>query len=268
MRNATVLHDQQAIGPGMASFRLGSGPTLLYLPGLASHHRLPTGVERRIEVGLVRRYAADRQVWWLQRRQGLPGGTTMADIADDYAAVLREWDAGPVDVLGFSTGGSVALQLAADHPEVVRRLVIVSSAARLEPAGADQQRRIGELLHEGDRRAAAADLLSLVGGSPLARRGLAGLGWLVGPALIGPDSADMQATIQAEDRFDLTGRLPGMSTPTLVVGGERDRFYGADAFRRTAAGLPHGRLLMRPDQGHVGALTSAGSASAVVDWLG
>jgi pimeloyl-ACP methyl ester carboxylesterase len=39
------------------------------------------------------------------------------------AAGIRRWFAEPIDVLGVSTGGSVALQVAADHPEVVRRPV-------------------------------------------------------------------------------------------------------------------------------------------------
>ncbi|MEV4899445.1 LuxR C-terminal-related transcriptional regulator, partial [Nonomuraea sp. NPDC055795] len=45
---------------------------------------------------------------------------------------------GPVDVLGMSSGGSLALQLAADHPEAVRRVVRVSefvAALRTVAAG-------------------------------------------------------------------------------------------------------------------------------------
>ena len=36
-----------------------------------------------------------------------------------------------VDVVGTSTGGSIAQQLAADHPETVRRLALLSTACRL-----------------------------------------------------------------------------------------------------------------------------------------
>ncbi|WP_281964870.1 alpha/beta fold hydrolase [Serinicoccus marinus] len=49
----------------------------------------------------------------------------MADLSDDVAAVLDTLGVeGPVDVLGWSAGGNVALQLAMDHPGRVRRLVL------------------------------------------------------------------------------------------------------------------------------------------------
>lgn len=55
----------------------------------------------------------------------------MSDIAG-YLAEAIEHDVGEaVRLQGTSTGGSVALQLAIDHPDLVRRLVVVASAYRL-----------------------------------------------------------------------------------------------------------------------------------------
>ena len=50
--------------------------------------------------------------------------------ADGVAALLEELAVGPVDVLGFSNGGQVAMQLAIRHPEAVRRLVVASAPFR------------------------------------------------------------------------------------------------------------------------------------------
>jgi pimeloyl-ACP methyl ester carboxylesterase len=52
---------------------------------------------------------------------------SLIDMGDDLAAVLRELGYGQVDVMGYSMGGGVAFQLAAQHPERVRRLVLVSA---------------------------------------------------------------------------------------------------------------------------------------------
>lgn len=48
-------------------------------------------------------------------------------IADDLAALLKRLGRAKVDVLGYSFGGCVALRLAAQHPALVRRLVLVSA---------------------------------------------------------------------------------------------------------------------------------------------
>lgn len=51
---------------------------------------------------------------------------SMLDQGDDLAAVLEQLGYPRVDVLGFSMGAGVAFRLAVQHPERVRRLVLVS----------------------------------------------------------------------------------------------------------------------------------------------
>lgn len=48
-------------------------------------------------------------------------------IADDVAALLKHAGRSKVDVFGYSFGGCVALRLAIQHPQTVRRLVLVST---------------------------------------------------------------------------------------------------------------------------------------------
>jgi pimeloyl-ACP methyl ester carboxylesterase len=47
-------------------------------------------------------------------------------MADDTAALLEQLHVRDADVLGFSSGGRVALELAVRHPSLVRRLIICS----------------------------------------------------------------------------------------------------------------------------------------------
>lgn len=46
---------------------------------------------------------------------------TMAELAAEHAVALRDAFAAPVDLVGTSTGGSIAAQLSADHGELVGR---------------------------------------------------------------------------------------------------------------------------------------------------
>lgn len=54
--------------------------------------------------------------------------------ADDVAALLRHLGVAQADLLGFSNGASVALQVAIRHPELVRKLVFASAMTRRDGA--------------------------------------------------------------------------------------------------------------------------------------
>jgi pimeloyl-ACP methyl ester carboxylesterase len=52
---------------------------------------------------------------------------SLVDMGNDAAGVLKKLGYDKVDVLGYSMGGGVAFQFAAQHPEMVRRLALVST---------------------------------------------------------------------------------------------------------------------------------------------
>jgi pimeloyl-ACP methyl ester carboxylesterase len=252
--------------PGVPFFRVGAGRPLVVLPGLGAPHELPRRFERAAEEGPLRAFASSREVWWIGRRPGLPRTTTMAGLAADTAEALGRFG-GPVDILGVSTGGSVALQLAADHPHLVHRLVLVAAGCRLGPRGKQGQRAVLARLDAGDRRGAGAEMVRLVGMRPVARQLEGWIGWLAGPWMLHRATGDLAAMILAEDGFDLTGRLGGITTPTLVVGGDEDAPYGPEVFRETAEGLPHGHLRLYAGRGHVGVQRTPGFAQDVLAFL-
>jgi pimeloyl-ACP methyl ester carboxylesterase len=173
------------IGKGMAYLRLGDGPPLVFPPGLSAHHRPPQGLDRWVQVKEIKPFGRHHETWWLQRPVGLKRDITMSDLATNYAHALAEQFDGPVDVLGHSTGGSVALQLAADHPSVVRRLVLVSAGCRLGPAGRDAQLKVAGLLRRDKPRQAGAVVMSMLATRPVSRQAMACVGWILGAAVMG-----------------------------------------------------------------------------------
>src|SRR5256712_757247 len=52
---------------------------------------------------------------------------SLVDMGNDMAGVLKKLGSHKVDVLGYSLGGGVAFQFAAQHPDMVRRLALVST---------------------------------------------------------------------------------------------------------------------------------------------
>ncbi|MEP7285200.1 MAG: alpha/beta hydrolase [Chloroflexota bacterium] len=52
---------------------------------------------------------------------------TIEAMADDVAALIKQLGFEQTDVMGYSLGGAVALQTTIRHPELVRKLVVVST---------------------------------------------------------------------------------------------------------------------------------------------
>src|SRR3989442_13210524 len=52
---------------------------------------------------------------------------SLVDMGNDMAGVLKKLGYDKVDVLGYSLGGGVAFRFAAQHPDMVRRLPLVST---------------------------------------------------------------------------------------------------------------------------------------------
>jgi len=257
--------------PGGVPFvATGAGPPLLVLAGLMPEAGIPRGITWVSARATIQPFAHRRTAYWVNRRRGLEPGTTIADLARELAHAIDGAFRGPVDVVGISTGGSLALQLALDHPGTVRRLVVASAAARLDGEGSRSQREAADVARAGDRRAVYRLLARevLPEGSSF-ERVIGGFLWLAGPLLFpaAGDLSDLVVQVDAEDGFDVRDRAPAIASPTLIVGGGRDRFYAVEEFRETAALIPGARLIVYDRRGHVTALSDPRFARDVLAFL-
>lgn len=236
---------------GQPCLRFGDGPSLIALSGLTGAHCNPRGLDRSAQLAMYRQPARSFTVHLANRRRGLLPGTTMHDLAEDVATSIRQHFHRPVPLVGSSTGGSIALQVAIDHPELVSRLVLLCAACRLSDEGRRRQRRLAELVAAGKPRRAWAQLGPVLAATRVGQAAVSVLMWLAGRSATPEDPSDLLVTIAAEDAFDATADLSRVQAPTLVVGGGRDGFYSRELFERTAAGIPDCRLLLRPRTGHM-----------------
>jgi pimeloyl-ACP methyl ester carboxylesterase len=191
----------------------------------------------------------------VNRRPRLPRGISFAQIAAEHADAIREGLGGRADVMGVSTGGSIAQQLAADHPDVVGRLVLASTGCRLEGSAKEMQRRVAARIRAGAPRRAMAVMAADLVPPWCGRTGAALAALLAGPGVLQHDHDldDMAATIEAEDTFDLA-KCPPIRARTLIVAGGRDRFYSRSLIEETARLIPDSEPLVLERRGHVTAL--------------
>jgi pimeloyl-ACP methyl ester carboxylesterase len=161
--------------------------------------------------------------------------------ADDAAALLRHLDVVEADVFGFSNGGSVALQVAIRHPELVRRLVFASSLTRRDGAPPQFWQFMRQATFE-DMPQALKDAFLRVNPDPQQLR-----------TMHDKDAARMRGFADVPDET-----VRAVRAPTLVVMGDRDVAtpeHAVSLFRL----LPQARLLILPSgHGHYLGETSAG----------
>ena len=87
--------------------------------------------------------AANRQVILIDQQghghtlMGKNHPFTVTQMMKDSIAVMKKLGIGKADVLGYSTGAAIALELAITHPELVNKLVLVSGV--YEKAGARKE---------------------------------------------------------------------------------------------------------------------------------
>ncbi|WP_280415271.1 alpha/beta fold hydrolase [Nocardia carnea] len=162
--------------------------------------------------------------------------------------LLTRLGCGPVDVLAQSLGGTVALHLAAEHPPLLRRLVVIGSQPTPAPAGRVDVRRDPGL---GGR--ARAQYYGGTGPSPEKMRELlTELEWYdadlvpeatVAARYLASTTPTALAAATASAPAGDPGTDPGaVAAPTLVVWGRHDPFGGPDYASALADALPRGDL--------------------------
>jgi 2-succinyl-6-hydroxy-2,4-cyclohexadiene-1-carboxylate synthase len=162
----------------------------------------------------------------------------------------------PADLVGYSMGGRLALHFAAAFPARVRRLVLESASAGLDGEAERAARREEDeelarlVLDEGveafvARWEARPLFASRAGLDPAERERQREL-------RLGNDAASLAAALRGLGTGSLPslwGRLPDITTPTLLVVGALDERFVRVA-ERMATAMPDARVVVVPDAGH------------------
>lgn len=255
-RAGTLKTREGTLTGGLYYSAIGDGPPLVQFRTVLPSYKNPTGLaqwaERHSIVPLAQRFT----VYSIGRRPDLAPGATMAEIAADYARALNdEFNGASVDLLGISSGGSIALQFAADYPEQVRRLALAATASRLGPIGRDAQRRYAEYLARDQYRQALSAAAPALTASRSGQWFLGWLLWLLAPLSRIEDAPGMVAMLLAEDSFDLGNRLHEITAPTLLISGGHDRVYPPDIAQQTAERILHAQFILYKGRNHRSTLT-------------
>lgn len=192
------------------------------------------------------------------------GAQSSADMARQILAEAPE----RFGLIGFSLGGIVALEIAAQAPERVAGLALIASTARPDPLENADLRRADAAMAEADGVGAYVEKFwpKWVAASNRENSALRA-NVLAMAESCGAKRLTEQAEI-AINREDSRPRLSSISVPTLLLCGEEDPFCTPEINREAAALIPDAELVLVKDAGHFLPLEQPQAvATAIKAWL-
>lgn len=187
-------------------------------------------------------------------------------MADDIAALIKHLKLDGADLMGYSLGGGVALQTAIRHPEVVRKLVVVSTPFRRDAFYPDilaQQGQVGPAMAEAMKQTPMYQLYASLAPRPE--------DW---PRLLGKIGEAMKQD------FDFSKQIAGIQATTLIVAADADIFPPAHAVELfgllgggqrdggwDGSGRPKSRLAILPGLTHYTMFNAPALATTVIPFL-
>jgi pimeloyl-ACP methyl ester carboxylesterase len=197
----------------------------------------------------------DRRGHSQSERSASPGSINQ-DVAD-LAALIEEWQLGPAHIVGSSAGGSIALRLAGERPDLFRSLAVhepplFSLLADGEheamlKAARERIEAVAKLLETGDAEGGARRFVETIVSGPGA--------WQQIPAELKKtvifNSPTFLDEVRDNDFFgiDLT-RLIQFPHPVLLSYGEKTAPIFPPIIGKLAAAFPHAEQIIFQGAGH------------------
>ena len=241
-----------ATGPTVNYVRRGSGEPMLLVQGMSGTHLSwgePFLTELERDFDLV---AYDHR--GVGRSSAVTDPFSIAELADDAAALMDALGWETAHVVGISMGGMVAQELALRHPQRIRTLTLGCTYCGGEGsalASSEVSSKLAEAMMSGDpdRAIATAYEVNVSPGYSADKSAYATF-YEMATALPTPVPVimlQMQA-IQAHDTLDRLGQI---EAPTLVIHGTDDEMLPHSNAVLIASRIPGARLETLEDVGHM-----------------
>jgi len=176
-------------------------------------------------------------------------GWSIATVAQAMTDLLDELHSSPAYVVGISMGGVIAQQMALDFPQLIRKLVLVSTFAILRPDS------LGGWLYLLGRFAMVHTVGLPTQAKVVARRIFAlaeqeELRQMLVTTITQSDPRAYRAAMRALALFDSRQRLAEIKIPTLIITGDRDTTVPPPRQKLLFEGISGARQVVIPSAGH------------------
>jgi 3-oxoadipate enol-lactonase len=241
----------------------GNGPPLLLLHGFSLDHTMWSAQVEKLQRS-YRLIIPDLR--GLGETEDPVQTFSVADMADDAAALLEAVDIPAAAVAGFSMGGYILAQMLVRHPLKVRAAAFVSTQAGADTAERAEARvkTMRFVIDEGAKAFAEAFVPQLFSPTYAASH----------PDEVGqtyevissqrPNSIAMLLDAMRQ-REDMTPYLKEINQPCAVIGGGSDALISSQAMRDLQEGLPDCKIELINGVGHMSTVEAPDKVSFELD---
>ena len=196
-----------------------------------------------------RKYLQDYTVYMFSRKNDMPEGYSIRDMAEDQALAMRELGIDQACVLGVSQGGMIAQFLAVDHPEMTAKLILAVTAPNANPVVEETVSAWIDMAERGDHTALMVDTAEKMYSEEYLRKKLKYFPMLA--RFTKPSNYDrFLKNSNAILGFDARAELSKIQCPTLILAGSEDHTVGNEAAYELNSAIAGSRLFIYEGLGH------------------
>lgn len=184
----------------------------------------------------------------------------IADLADDVAALMLYLGLSNAHVVGHSMGGFMALHIAAKYPNLVKTLVLCSTAQKQVPAGIEYLKsRIRLIDSQPNKEATTAskeDVIAVLD-KLYAEESLRSQSFV--EEIICHETSNNHPQSASSFRrqayacinHDATNLVGLINCPTLIITGEKDKYYTPELATELASKFQQSKAVIIPNTAHM-----------------
>ena len=188
-------------------------------------------------------------VYMFSRKNELPEGYSIKDMADDQAEAMRQLGIDHAYVMGVSQGGMIAQYLAINYPELVERLILVVTAPYANATIQDVVSRWIDMTEHSTHTELMVDTAERVYTKAYMesnKKYLNALARFTKPSNYDRFNKNAKAILE----FDVRDELSKIQCPTYIIAGDDDNTVGNEAPYELQRGIPNNEVFIYKGYGH------------------
>ncbi|WP_022773499.1 alpha/beta fold hydrolase [Butyrivibrio sp. AE2015] len=252
----------------MNFFKFGTGiNTLVIIPGLSIQSVM--GAANAVEAEYSSRIKDNFTIYVFDRREAIPENYSIHEMAYDTIKAIKELGLKDISLFGASQGGMIAMVMAIEYPDLIKKLVLGSTSSHIKPEQTKVIEKWISLAESGDVHALYQSFAKEIYPEKIYNE-YKDFFSNISNAVTTAELKKFIILAKAIIGFDISDDLKKIKCPTLAIGSFEDAVLDSDATMEIAENLDYRqdfRLYMYIGYGHAAFDTAPDYRDRIYEFL-